>query len=133
MQPLQRVGDAAALRGRSSERMGAATSVLVHVFRDIGEVRKIGKCPHDVQCIADRQGIQETFEFGTDCRSLVGLRAMKSNRGLADRLDTRERGFAGLRANDVAQDAAEEASIFFEREILVSGDIHGASGPVTGR
>ena len=122
---LQCVRDAAALRRRPCERVRAPTPILVHVFGDVGEMRKIGKGAHDVQRVGDCQRIQQCFQLGAQRRRLVRIRAAESNRGLTDRFDARESRVAGLRAHDIAQQSSEEPRVFFERSILVGCSVHG--------
>src|SRR4051812_30886865 len=47
--PLERVGDAAAFRCRTGQRLRTAAPALVHVLGDVDEMGKIAERPHDVE------------------------------------------------------------------------------------
>ena len=96
--------------------MGAAAADMVLVFGDIGQVRKVGKRAHHGIGLFARQ----LLEHGVQCQSGVGVFfAAKAHRGLADGLDHVEDGVAFLFAQHVAQQAAQQADIFFQWRVLV--------------
>ena len=111
--------DAAPLRWRAGQRVDAAAPVLVHVFREVREVRKIGKRAHDVERVGDRQVIEQRRQFGAHVARIGRFGAAKADRGLADRLDARIGILAGVAAQHVAQQPAEQAGVFLERLVAV--------------
>jgi hypothetical protein len=55
---------------------------------------------------------------------MLRSRTPKRDGGLADRFDAREALLACLRAQYVAQNAAEKARIFLEGKIFIGGGVH---------
>ncbi len=125
-QSLQGVRDAARLRRRSGAVMHAAAAILVHVLGEIGEQRKVGKGAHDLERRLDGQGIEQCGELARDARGVARAGTVQADRGLPDRLHAREPLRAGLLAQHLAKQAAEQAGIFLERKILVSLGVHGS-------
>ncbi len=84
--------------------MRASTSVMVLVFRNIGQVRKIGKRPNDRNRLITSQFFQQFVQFGAGLR--IGL-APKTHGGLANGFHHVENGFAFLVAQHVTQQATK--------------------------
>ena len=116
---IERVGDAAPLRRRAGERVAAAAPVLVHVLRDVDEMREVAERADDIERLRDGEVGEERVELPLDAGRVVLVRAPEADGGLPDRLDPRIAGFTGLRPQDVAQQAAEEARVLAQRQILV--------------
>ncbi len=126
---IERVGDAPALRPRARKRVGAAAAVLMHVLGEVRKVREIAERAHDIERVGDGKVVQYRGERFLDALRVAGLRATKTDRGLADRFDALVSGIARLRAQDVAQQASEKARVFAQRQILVVGGVHRAMHP----
>ena len=124
---LERVRDAAALRRRAGERVRAAAAVLVHVLGDVGEMREVAERAHDMEHLGDRQRIQHRRQLVAHGVRAGVVGAPEADRRLPDRLDPREARLSRLRAQHVAEHAAEQARVFLEREILVDRAVHRAS------
>ena len=122
---LEGVGEAAVLRPGSGQRVGSPAADLVHVLGDVDEVREVAEGAHHVEHLRDRQRVEEARQLVLDVRGSVARRgAAQVNGRLPDRLDTRETFLAGLSAKHVAENPAEQTSVFLEREILVSRRVH---------
>ena len=124
-QAIERVRDAARLRRRPGDCVRPPPAVLMHILGQIGEVREVAEGAHHVKHLRDRQRVEEARQLVLDVRGSVARRgAAQVNGRLPDRLDTRETFLAGLSAKHVAENPAEQTSVFLEREILVSRRVH---------
>ena len=112
--------------------MRAAPAILVHVFGEIGQMRKIAECAHDIERLRDRQVVEQRGEFVLDAGCIALARAAQADGGLTNGLDPRKTFLAGLGAQHVAEQAAEQPRIFLERQVLVGLRVHRsrARGPV---
>ncbi len=123
---VERVRDAAPLRRRAGERVAPPAPVLVDVLGDVDEMREIAERADDVERLRDRQVVHQCIELALDAGRVVLARTPEAHGRLPDRLDPRIAGFAGLRPQHVAQQAAEQARVLAQREILVGvGRIQG--------
>ena len=109
---------AAASRG---ERVNAAAAVVMPVFRDVREMREIAERAHDLERLRDRQRIQQTGERAPMGIRVGAGRAPEADCRLPYGLDPLEARDAELRAQHVAQHAAEQPRVFLDRQILVDG------------
>ena len=124
-QPIERVQETSDLRCGARQRMDAAAAVLMHVLGDVHQMREIRKRPHDIEGLGDRELVEQRIQLAFDDGSLLRARAPKTNGGLPDRFDAREALLAGLRAQYVAQYAAEEARVFLEGKVFIGRGVHG--------
>ena len=89
---------------------------MVLVLGDVGEVREVAEGAHHVDGLVAGQGIQRGLQLAAGGVVLV---AAEADRALADRLDQVEHGLALLGAHGVAEQAAEQADVFAEGQVLV--------------
>ena len=94
------------------------------IFRDIGQMGKIGKGAHHRIGLVACQFFQQLVELGAGIA--VGV-TPEPHRGLANRFDNFKDGLAFLMAKHIAQEAAQQADIFFQGRVLV-GHLGGAGG-----
>jgi hypothetical protein len=95
--------------------MGAAAPVVVHIFRDIGELREMAESANHGNGGLVAQLIQYHFQLVARPRILF---APKSNCGLTDVFHQVERGLSLLFAQGVSQHAPQEADILSQGVIL---------------
>jgi hypothetical protein len=114
----ERCRDAADLRRRLRQRVRAPPAILVDVFGDVAEVREVGESAYDIERDGNRQVVQQRGEFGANLGGLRRRRAPEPDRRLAHGLDARIAVLPGLRAQHVAQQAAQKARVFLQRRIL---------------
>lgn len=113
---LERIGDRAGLRRRAAECVHAPATVVVTVFGDVGQMRKVAEGPHDAYRLLGRERAQLLFERE---RGAVVVLAAKFDGPLANRFDEFENGIAFLLAHDIAEQAAQVADVLEKRLILV--------------
>ena len=91
-----------------------ATTILLYVFSNIREVRKVGECANDVQCFLNTQ-------VGKQCiqRTMRGPFAMKAHRLLPDRFHLVERDVTALRTNHIAEQSPEQPGVCLERRVFI--------------
>jgi hypothetical protein len=103
---------------------------MVLILGDVRQMQEIAEGPNDREHRIARQIVENGFEFGARCRIEFAVRALaQMHRGLADVLDDGKNVVAFLIANGVAEQAAEQADVVSQREILVGS---GHIGPVDG-
>lgn len=90
--------------------------VMVLIFRDIGQMRKIGKGANNLNRLLGGQIVKKRLQLTS--RGAVGI-AVEADRGLADLLDKVEDCAAFLFADRVAEKSPEEANIGTQRLVLV--------------
>jgi hypothetical protein len=88
----------------------AAAADVVLVFGDVGQVREIGKRAHHRIGLVAGQDFQHAVQLGG---AGVGF-AAEAHGGLADGFDHLVDFLAFLFAHDVAQQATEQADVFFQ-------------------
>ncbi len=118
IQLAQRMRNTAGLRGRSGQQMGAAAAIVMLVFSDIGQVRKIRKRAHHRIGLVARQFLEQFVEIGAGLRIRF---AAEAHRGLADGFYYFKYRIALLFAQHIAQQAAQQTNIFFKWSIFVGG------------
>jgi hypothetical protein len=116
---IERVGEASALRRRARERMDPAAPILVDVLSDVDEVREVAEGADDIERLRDGEVVEQGDELPAHRRRVVVDRAPKPHRGLADGLDACVACLARLRAQHVAEEAAQEPRVLAERQVLV--------------
>src|SRR4030081_140227 len=94
-------------------------AILMHILGNVGEMREITEGADDVQHVADRQGIEQCGQFVAGAGGFVSRGTAEKDRRPPDRLDTGEPVLAGLRPQNVAEDAAQETGVVLERSVLV--------------
>ncbi len=102
---------------RAGQQVGAAAAVVVLVFGDIGQVRKIRKGAHDRNGLVARQ-----LRAACASSSLpASASASRRKRTAVWRMvsTTSKTCVAFLVAQHVAEQAAEQADVFFQRRVLV--------------
>ena len=115
-QARQRHLDAAFLRVAGALVDGAAADVVA-VFGQVGQVAEVGEGADHAHRLLARQRLEQLLE------RLVGLVvgiAAEGHRELADVLDQLEGVHAFLLADDVAQDAAQQADVLDQRAFVVA-------------
>ncbi|MNN01800.1 hypothetical protein D3C81_1144280 [compost metagenome] len=127
---FQRVLQAAGLRRRAGQRMHAAAAVVVLVLGDIGQVREIAERAHHLVGLVARQALEQAVQLGAGGAVVL---AAEAHGGLANRLNQIERGLAFLLAHAVAQQAAQEADVLAQRQVLVGGTARGRGHGGDGR
>jgi hypothetical protein len=95
-------------------------AILMPVFGNIGEQRKMAERPHDIQRLLNAQSVQLVIKPGLDDGQFATIRlATQSHRELSNVLDAIEYRLAVGRMDDIAQQTSErlnflpEAGIFF--------------------
>ncbi|MNK95070.1 hypothetical protein D3C87_1152950 [compost metagenome] len=127
---FQRAGQAARLRRRAGQRMHAAAAIVVLVLGDIGQVREIAEGAHHLIGLVARQPLEQAVQLGAGGAVVL---AAEAHGGLANRLNQIERGLAFLLAHAVAQQAAQEADVLAQRQVLVGGTARGRGRGGDGR
>ena len=112
--PVQRMGETAHLRRRTGERVHAATAILMHVFGNIDQVREIAKGAHNIECLADRQIVEQRPKLVFHGRRLGRPGTAEANGCLSNRLDALEARLSGLRAQDLAEQSAQQARVLLQ-------------------
>ena len=110
---------------RSVALVHGAAAQVVAVFGDVGQVAEVAEGADDGDRLLGAQVLQQPVEHAPGAR--VGLQT-ESHREAADALDQLERGVAFLLANDVAEDAPEQADVLDERPVLLGGVVGGVVG-----
>ena len=98
--------------------MHGAAADVVAVFGQVGQMAEISKGPNHAHGLVAAERFQQFVE------RLVGHRvgmAAKGDRELADLLDQGISGLAFLFADHIAQNATEQADVFYQRA-LAAGD-----------
>ncbi len=114
--------EAARLRRRAGQRVHAAAAVVVLVLGDVGQVREIAERAHHLIGLVARQPREQAVQLGAGGAVVL---AAEAHGGLANRLNQVERGLAFLLAHAVAQQAAQEADVLAQRQVLVGGTARG--------
>ena len=113
---LQRHRQAALLGRRTGQLAQAPPPDVVQILGDVGELGEIGEGADHGQRRRRRKQIQQGLQFLA--RPVVDV-APEADRGLPDLLDQIEGVFPFLLAQRVAEQPAEEADVFAQRQILV--------------
>ena len=88
------------------------------VLGDVGEMREIAEGAHDRERLVGAEAVEDRLELAPGAGLVV---AMEADRGLADLLDERVGLLALLLAHRVAEDAAEQADVVAQRQVLLVG------------
>ena len=123
---LQRQRQAAVFRRAAGLEMGAMAAVVVQVFGDVGQLREVAEGAHHDQRFAGRQRIQHLLELHAVA---VILRPAEAYRGAAHVFDQLKGRLALLLAQRLAEDAAEQAHVFAQRQVL-AGEIGGSGNQI---
>ncbi len=102
--------------------MGAVAADVMLIFGDVGEMREIAVGARDRERLVGVEAVERRLELAPRADLVV---AMEADRGLADLLDQLEDLFALLLAHGVAEDSAEQANVFAQRNVLL-GSVRGA-------
>ena len=94
--------------------MMPTATILLNVFRDIGEMREVGERAHDIERFLDTQVSERGVE-----QSMRRTLAMEAHRLLTNRFHLLKRRVATLRTNHVAKQSTEQACVCFERRVFV--------------
>ncbi len=109
-------GEAARTGLGAGQRMRARAADAMLVLGDIGEVREIAERPHHEIGLFAREGVEDFVEFAPGIRILF---PMLADRQQANALDEIEDRIAFLIADDIAQQAAEQADVLEQGSVLV--------------
>ena len=94
-----------------------ATAQVVLVFGQIGQVAEVGEGANDLHRLVTGQAFEQLlqgfFGFG------IGI-APKGHREFADLLDQRKNLVALMVADDIAQDTAQQADVFYQLAFIVT-------------
>jgi hypothetical protein len=108
--------------------MRPTAPILVDVLGNVGEVRKVAERANDVQHVGNGQRVEQSGELGACSGRVAPSSPVETDGRLPDRLDPGKPRVAGLRPEDIAEDAAQEADVFLERPVLVDCGTHGHAG-----
>ena len=97
--------------------MGAIAANVVLVLGDVGEMREIAVGAHDRERLVGAEAVERRLELAARADLVV---AMEADRGLADLLDELVDLLALLLAHRVAEDAAEQADVVAQRDVLLA-------------
>ena len=116
-----------ALRRRARQRVRAAAAVLVDVLGDVGEVREVAERAHDVRA---SRAIGKPFSSAASSaahRRRVGRarRGGSGSRSGGSPRSARSRRRPACVAQHVAEQAAEQARVLAQRQVLVGASLGG--------